>query len=244
VAAGAAASGRRHSAAPPGRATARRLGGTRRCPASAALLVVVVGSFLIARACDPSNPAATSAGVQPSAAAPVGPQPAPLRQPRANTGPTAVAEGAGDELDPGETALQLRGTVADTGGGPIASARIEARSTRARSAGGIQERTFVTSTDDRGAFVLRVPPGDHTVLANKVGYAGEERLLQLASDFEHTFRLNPEARIGGVVLDGAGGAPVEGARVSVDDPDGDAPAVEETRTGSDGTFLLRSARLV
>jgi RNA polymerase sigma factor (sigma-70 family) len=226
-------------------------GGVRRAPplpgragvagglwAGAAVVLAVGGALLSQRACArPENPRAASraAAMEPAVVV------APAVTPPALPPPAVVApagEPAVDTLDPDEPAVELRGVVLDTGGGPITAATVTARSQR-ETPGGLQERTLATRSDERGRYALRLPATHHVVRATSPGYAAEERDLWLASDYDHPFHLNPEARVAGVVLDGTTGRPVAGARIGLEPGEGKRPPVEGTTSDGDGRFELR-----
>jgi RNA polymerase sigma factor (sigma-70 family) len=205
--------------------------------AGAAALVAVSGAFLVQRSCAGSDTPPGTASRPGASARPVAlaGRP-PIERPPAPT-VARVAPGAAT-IDPDERAVVLRGTVLDTGGGPIVSAQVVALSSRILP-GGVQKRSFSTRTNERGLFSLHLPVDHHAVRVTSPGYAGEERDLQLSSDFEQPFHLNPEARITGVVLDELSGQPVGGARVELAPGPGPNAPIDEVITDVAGRFELR-----
>ena len=198
-------------------------------------LVAVFGAFLVPRSCTRSDAQPGTASRSRASAAALAGRP-PIERPPAATVASLAPEAA--TVDPDERAVVLRGIVLDTGGGPIVSAQVAALSIRVQP-GGAQKRTFRTRTDERGLFSLRLPIDHHTVRVTSPGYAGEERDVQLGSDFEQPFHLNPEARITGIVLDGLSGQPVEGARVDLAPGPGPNAPIDAGITDSAGRFELR-----
>lgn len=129
--------------------------------------------------------------------------------------------------------VEIRGTVADVTGGPIANARV-------RSDGGwwgADHAIAATETDAAGAFSLWVAPGRTSLRASADGYADAGESGRAPGTFE--ILLTPESSLAGTVVDAATGTPIEGALVSVGQSEWDGGEV--TRSDARGEF--RVARL-
>jgi protocatechuate 3,4-dioxygenase beta subunit len=116
---------------------------------------------------------------------------------------------------------EIRGTVSDLTGGPIAKARVWS------------DRPYVaTETDDKGQFTLWVSKGHHGVTAAADGYADSTDYLHAPGKAE--ILLTPESSLSGSVVDGTSGQPVEGARVTL----GDWSEAETTFSDTAGKFRI------
>lgn len=136
----------------------------------------------------------------------------PLRAGEAKTGVDLALRGGG---------VEIRGTVSDLTGGPIAKARVWS------------DRPYVaTESDDKGQFSLWVSKGQHGVSAAADGYADAEDWVYAPGKAE--LLLTPESSLAGTVVDGASGRPIEGARVTL----GDWSEAETTFSDAAGAFRI------
>jgi protocatechuate 3,4-dioxygenase beta subunit len=115
--------------------------------------------------------------------------------------------------------VELAGTVADIGGGPIAHAQLRS--------GGV-----VVESDDAGHFSLWVDGGDVSISASADGYAPADWNGHAPDKPE--LRLQPESSLEGTVI-GKDGEPVAGVKVAIEGLDWRQGSVETT-TEDDGTF--------
>lgn len=127
----------------------------------------------------------------------------------------------------------LRGTVSDIGGGPVAGARV-----RARSRTVFPRAQAITETDAEGRFSLWVRPGTVDVVAVADGYseASESGTAPATIDL----LLTPASSLAGTVVDATTNEPRNGVRVTVAARDGEGGGT--ARTDADGKF--RVTRLV
>jgi hypothetical protein len=129
-----------------------------------------------------------------------------------------------------EGGARVTGSVVDALGGPIAGARLFARSLR-------DQKQVLGVSDAAGRFQLDVAPGEHEVSCGATGYA-QHRLLVLAPSDGITFVLAAGSAIIGRVLEQGSRAPVANLGVSVRSVV-DALGVERSeRTREDGTFVV------
>ncbi|MBL0220764.1 MAG: carboxypeptidase regulatory-like domain-containing protein [Myxococcales bacterium] len=117
--------------------------------------------------------------------------------------------------------VEIRGTVSDLTGGPIAKARVWT-----------DDPVVTTDTDDKGAFSLWVTKGDHSISASADGYADGRDWLFAPGKAE--LLLTPESTLAGTVIDAKTNQPVEGARVTL----GDWSQAETTFSDAQGTFRI------
>jgi RNA polymerase sigma factor (sigma-70 family) len=101
--------------------------------------------------------------------------------------------------------IVVRGRVHDSGGGPIATSEILARTADSGFA--------ITRTNSSGSYELQLRHGRYELTADADGYAPESKNLEALADVQQDFRLNPAARVAGRVLDKATGSPAPGALV-------------------------------
>lgn len=116
-------------------------------------------------------------------------------------------QGVDIALDPG--GVEIGGTVSDITGGPVANAKVRAGASRW---GGTQGPPV--ETDAQGKYTMWVRPGGVNVTASADGYADASEFAQAPGTAD--ILLTPESALSGIVVDAATGAPVEGARVSVE----------------------------
>jgi protocatechuate 3,4-dioxygenase beta subunit len=118
-------------------------------------------------------------------------------------------------LRPGAT---IRGRVTDAAGRPIADASVEVLEDAGFRRSGFGAAT--TGSDADGLFELDgVEPGTRSIAADHDGHVRSVRDLEVTrGDNRLDFRLEPGLTVSGRVLD-EGGAPVSGARVSLESPD-------------------------
>lgn len=128
---------------------------------------------------------------------------------------------------------ELRGTVSDISGGPIAHAQIRATSGRWGQGDGAP----MVETDDKGAYMVWVAPGDVRVQASADGYAAATEMGEAPGKVD--LLLTPESGLSGVVVDANTGKPIEGARVAVDSTQWSWDGRESDKTDADGKFKVR-----
>ncbi len=135
--------------------------------------------------------------------------------------------------------VEVRGTVLDINGGPIAEARVTVS-----SSGFMASARTSGKADAQGRFVLWAAPGSISVAASAEGYAdGDAEAVAPAKAVE--VLLTPEASLAGIVVEAGSRAPVADVLVAVDD-DGDGMGFRwrrgaTSRTDAAGKF--RIARL-
>jgi hypothetical protein len=98
-----------------------------------------------------------------------------------------------------------------------------------------------TTCGKEGGFRLPLRAGVYTVRITKAGQATLLDTVKLVPERPpqlHVFRLNPDQRISGRVVDEAGAA-VAAAQLAAVRSNGDALSTAETQAGPDGTFTLR-----
>jgi hypothetical protein len=104
--------------------------------------------------------------------------------------------------------VEIKGTVSDITGGPIANALVRSR----RSWN--EPLSPPAETDATGAFVLWVDPGDVVVEASAEGYASARDRGTAPGTFD--LLLTPESSLAGTVVDALTGQPVAGVSVEAD----------------------------
>ncbi|MBA3462698.1 MAG: carboxypeptidase regulatory-like domain-containing protein, partial [Deltaproteobacteria bacterium] len=117
--------------------------------------------------------------------------------------------------------VELKGTVSDLTGGPIAKAMVWT-----------SDPIVVAETDDKGAFSVWVSRGHTAVHASADGYADNREYLYAPGKVE--LLLTPESTLSGTVVDARTSQPVEGARVTL----GDWSEAETTFSDAEGKFRL------
>ena len=117
--------------------------------------------------------------------------------------------------------VEIKGTVSDLTGGPIAKARVVS-----------DDPVVVTETDDKGAFSLWVSKGQHSIEASADGYADNNEYLFAPGKVE--ILLTPESSLSGTVVDAKSGQPIEGARVTL----GDWSEADATFSDVQGKFRI------
>ena len=105
--------------------------------------------------------------------------------------------------------VEITGTVSDITGGPVANARV--RASAGRWGGGTQGPPV--ETDAQGKYSLWSRPGGVRVTAGADGYAEASEMGDAPGTVD--LLLTPESSLTGTVVDAKTGAPIEGARVSV-----------------------------
>ncbi|MBX3161351.1 MAG: carboxypeptidase regulatory-like domain-containing protein [Deltaproteobacteria bacterium] len=133
--------------------------------------------------------------------------------------------------------VELAGTVLDLTGGAIAQAKVWVGTGGWWN--GRDGAIAHTETDDQGRFTLWVKPGNVSVTAAAEGYADNEESARAPGKIE--ILLTPESTLAGTVVDGATGAPVEGAKVIVGQQDWGWGGSGDDHVFSDaqGKFLAR-----
>jgi protocatechuate 3,4-dioxygenase beta subunit len=137
-------------------------------------------------------------------------------------------QGVDIALDPG--GVEITGTVSDITGGPVAQAKVRAGAGRW---GGVQGPPV--ETDAQGKYTMWVRPGGVRVTASADGYADASEYAQAPGTID--VLLTPESSLTGTVVDASTGAPVEGARVSVDSS-GFGWDQKSDRTDAQGKFRV------
>lgn len=117
--------------------------------------------------------------------------------------------------------VEVRGTVSDLTGGPIANARVTSGAP-----------IVVAETDAKGAFSMWVSKGLQSLDASADGYADGNEYLYAPGKVE--ILLTPESSLSGTVVDAKTGAPVAGARVTL----GDWSEGEATFSDDEGKFRI------
>ncbi len=122
---------------------------------------------------------------------------------------TCVQAGVADvDIQLANAGPTLRGTITDTGGGPVAGAVVWLLETERMSS------IFVTRSGADGSYELGVNPGLYSALAYHPDYALEVRPVTLGpAGTREDVTMLPGGSIEGTVVDGTG-APVVGAKVS------------------------------
>ena len=140
--------------------------------------------------------------------------------------------------------LDLHGFVLGPDDSPVADARVEARLDPERTYGSLSwghedpGRTIgETRTDGRGAFVMRLEPGEPVdLLVAAEGFATSRREGRLPGEYV-VIRLAAAARVAGRLVDVSGAGVPGGAVVLTSDVAGYVP-VATAETGPDGAFSL------
>lgn len=131
-------------------------------------------------------------------------------------------------LEPG--GVEITGTVSDITGGPVGNARVRAAGDRFRGSYGPP-----VETDAQGQYAIWVRPGGTRVIASADGYADATAYDVAPGTID--LLLTPESSLTGIVVDAKTGAPVEGARVSVDNS-GYGWDAKSDRTDAQGKFRV------
>lgn len=136
-------------------------------------------------------------------------------------------------------AARIRGHVRDSGGAPIAHARLRAEGYALLWSGAASPDTADALSDENGAYELSgLRPGiAHAVSVEAAPYAAQVVELGCGAELTHDFRLEPEATVEGLLLDPAGN-PAEGLQVELRRTD--VPAAVEC--GSDTVGVRRLGR--
>lgn len=129
-------------------------------------------------------------------------------------------------LHPG--GVEITGTVADIGGGPIAHARVRVLDSYRLATGPVVE------TDLNGTFSAWVAPGFANVTVAADGYASETEYTHAPSAL--AFSLTPESSLAGTVVDARTGAPIDDAHVTLTPTEWRWNGEHTARTGVAGTF--------
>jgi RNA polymerase sigma factor (sigma-70 family) len=128
----------------------------------------------------------------------------------------------------------LSGTVSDRGSGAVAGAIVEVIQ---RAGVNVIGARFSSTSNDRGAYALRLPPGSWYASVNADGYVPGAGHVIVAGPRQLDFSLAIATRIDGQVVDGTGMAPSSTAGVLVEALEG-APFVRRTSTSAAGTFSV------
>ena len=126
--------------------------------------------------------------------------------------------------------VEVTGTVNDITGGPVAHANVRASAGRWGGTAGPP-----VTTDDSGRYSIWVKPGQVRVTAAADGYAEASQHGEAPSTID--LLLTPESSLVGIVVDAATGAPIEGARVTVEN-NGFGWDGEHDRTDAEGKFRV------
>jgi protocatechuate 3,4-dioxygenase beta subunit len=173
----------------------------------------------------------------------------------------ALAAGASDrfgpanlggvEVRPGEVTsvelrlhgqgLRLSGTIQDSQGGPLPTARVMARPSVALA--GANAGLIAAAVDQQGRYQMMLRPGGYQLVVDANGYATASQGLEVYADTTKNVRLDAESRLAGLVVLRDSNDPVEGAEVWV-------TAVDEgfyfrsasTASGADGSFEIGGLR--
>jgi protocatechuate 3,4-dioxygenase beta subunit len=114
--------------------------------------------------------------------------------------------------------LALSGKVTDSGGGPIAGARVVAIGSRfgERSPDASGIRLFGSRADEAGHYLMTLAAGLYDLQVEADGYAPTTTLqLPVSADLVHDVRLHPAARLAGRVVERSTRAPVAAASVTL-----------------------------
>lgn len=133
----------------------------------------------------------------------------------------------------GTEGAELRGTVLDISGGPVARARITSLQLADFDLAGAPGP--VVESNDSGEFSLWVTPGRVRVTAFADGYAAEPVLAGAPGTIE--IALTPESSIAGTIVDAAGD-PVAGARVRATSLEGARAREGAVLSTERGSFLI------
>jgi hypothetical protein len=128
---------------------------------------------------------------------------------------------------------ELRGTVSDISGGPIAHAQIRASNGRWGQGDGAP----MVETDDKGVYSVWLAPGDVRVQASADGYAASTEMGEAPGKID--LLLTPESGLSGIVVDAATGKPIEGANVSVESTQWSWDGHEGDKSDAEGKFKVR-----
>ncbi|MBA3462699.1 MAG: carboxypeptidase regulatory-like domain-containing protein [Deltaproteobacteria bacterium] len=128
---------------------------------------------------------------------------------------------------------ELKGTVSDISGGPIAHAQIRV----AAGMWGEGATSPMVETDDKGAYSVWVAPGSVRVIASADGYAGSSVMGRAPGTID--VLLTPESGLSGTVVDASTGAPIEGAEVTVQATQWSWEGRESDKTDAQGKFRVR-----
>lgn len=224
------------------RASRRQLGASVGLCAAGALSIAIV--LVIARAPGRARPRSSREAPElrsdaarssfeerraPTARADIGPRP-----------PVSVRSGAegAEQASAAEPSRAVRagdgvsGSVIDASGGPIAGARLEARSV------GGEERAEAALSDDVGQFELSLPAGTWELSVHADGYASTRRLVESPTS-ALDLPLSPAARIRGRVVSGPDRDGVGGVSVSAVKSNGRPYSRAVTLSDATGSFELR-----
>ncbi|HLL22042.1 MAG TPA: carboxypeptidase-like regulatory domain-containing protein, partial [Kofleriaceae bacterium] len=124
--------------------------------------------------------------------------------------------------------VELNGTVSDISGGPVAHARV-------RLSNGETMIGSPAETDQNGQFTLTSWPGGVSVTARADGYTEASGSGTAPGTID--VLLTPAASLSGTVVDAATGAPIEGARVSVEKTEG--LTNHSAHSDADGKFRVQ-----
>ena len=133
--------------------------------------------------------------------------------------------------------VEVRGTVLDIGGGPVANALVSAGSGRFSHQG-----TSFARSDEQGAFTLWVQAGPLSLSATADGYARGEKAGSAPGQHMELL-LTPESILAGVVRERGTKKPVAGALVKVGEEqiwrrDQDQAGFGSAVTDADGRFRI------
>jgi protocatechuate 3,4-dioxygenase beta subunit len=143
--------------------------------------------------------------------------------------PGEAKQGVDIAMDPG--GVEVSGTVSDITGGPVANAHVRASAGRWGGSFGPP-----AETDAQGKYTLWTRPGGVRVTAGADGYADASEMGDAPSTID--LLLTPESSLTGTVVDATSGAPVEGARVSVQSS-GFGWDRKSDRTDAEGKFRVQ-----
>ena len=107
----------------------------------------------------------------------------------------------------------VRGTVVDSGAGPIPRARVTATQAAPPDDTTGALRYYWVSTDETGSYAMTLRGGVYSLVAQAEGYPRASQFLALEADATVSFRLDPGTSLAGRVRMRKTGAPVPGARV-------------------------------
>lgn len=131
--------------------------------------------------------------------------------------------------------VEIRGTVADVTGGPIANALVAAREDW-------ESGEFPpVETDAQGTFTMWVKPGYVQIEASAEGYTNGRDGGRAPGTFD--ILLTPESSVSGTVVDATGGEPVAGVTVEVEASEWSGSEDRDPRDITDEQGRFRVARL-